>query len=687
MAVLGGALSLLPFPALAKALAEDSATSSESVTSAAVQVAAVPSEELLSDADVSASDSQVSVNVVTPNVLAPADVTLASPKFSKTSPTHVRAILPAEVNQLTQLPQASEVSPLAQLPDLPTDEPPENNPVGEEPVGEEPVPSVDAVEEPLLEQTGDISTEDAVDVEVPSSEPEIDATSSEPEAEAPLVEPETEAPEVAAPIENQGIVEGEIVPETGQAPSTAEEDLLDQTDLPPTELLADPNPLTVPTLESEVKLVEGAEQTVSLEEALELAYFNNQDLQVALLQLEQAEASLDQAEAAFSPSAFVQGSLTRTTTPGPFGEDNGLGTETDTQLNINPLRAEYDIFTSGQRKATVRAAEEQVRLQELEVTRRREELRLQTTTLYYDLQESGEQIRINQSFVEEAQRNQRDNELRRQAGVGTRFDVLRADVQLANAQQNLIQSRSQQQIARRNLARLLNVPSTVNLKATLVPAPDNWETTYERWSLTLEDSILLAFQSRVELEQQLAQREIGLQQARAARAANGPQLTVFAQYSGEDVLGSTRDGLGAPNEGFDFFDTDRYQLGLQFSMVLTDGGAARAQARQQEANAAIAEERFSEQLDQIRFDVEQAYFTLRANEENVRTARTAIEQAETALELANLRLDAGVGTQLDVLTAQSELTQAEGNWVSAALGYNRALASLQRAVSNLRATS
>ncbi|MEM6254495.1 MAG: TolC family protein [Cyanobacteria bacterium P01_D01_bin.156] len=472
---------------------------------------------------------------------------------------------------------------------------------------------------------------------------------------------------------------GEIIPETGQAPSTAESDLLQESALPPTNLLADPNPLSLPTLESEVVLED--EQTIALEEALELAYFNNQDLQVALLELDQAEASLAQARAAFSPSAITNANVTRTTSSGLLTGDPD-GTSTATALSIIPLRAEYDVFTSGQRLANVRAAKEQVRLNELEVERRREELRLDTTSLYYDLQESGEQIRINQAFVEEAQRNQRDNELRRQAGVGTRFDVLRADVQLANAQQDLIQSESQQRIARRNLARLLNIPSTINLNATPVPAPDSWEDTYERWSLTLEDSILLAFQSRVELEQQLAQREIGLQQARAIRAANGPQVNLFAQYRtlSTDLIDDNN------NDSFDIGAGEEFSFGVEFNMVLADGGAARASARQQELNAEIAEERYSEQLDLIRFEVEQAYFTLRANEENVRTARTAVTQASTALELANLRLDAGVGTQLDVLTSQSELTQAEGNWVSAALGYNRALASLQRAVSNLRAT-
>ncbi|MEM1238497.1 MAG: TolC family protein [Cyanobacteria bacterium P01_H01_bin.26] len=464
---------------------------------------------------------------------------------------------------------------------------------------------------------------------------------------------------------------GEIVPATGQAPSTATEDLLNDDDLPPVGYLADPNPLNVPTLEEEVFLQEGDEQTISIEEAIELAYFNNQDLQVALLELEQAEASLAEARAAFSPVVTTSADLTSQETDssetvfGTVGDDG-----VDTSLNAS-VRVNYDLFTSGQRIANVRAAKEQVRLSELEVDRRREELRLDTTTLYYDLQESGEQIRINRSFLEEAQQNQRDNELRRQAGVGTQFDVLRADVQLANAQQDLIQSQAQQRIARRNLARLLNFPSTLNINATPVPAPDSWEETYERWALTLEDSILLAFQGRAELEQQLAQREISLQQARASRAANGPQFGLFANYSWSDLLDDS---------------SDTYSFGAEFSMVLVDGGAARSRARQQEINADIAEERFSEVLDSVRFEVEEAYFTLRSNEENVRTARTAVTQAARALELANLRLDAGVGTQLDVLTAQSELTEAEGNWVSAALGYNRALASLQRAVSNLSAT-
>jgi outer membrane protein TolC len=74
---------------------------------------------------------------------------------------------------------------------------------------------------------------------------------------------------------------------------------------------------------------------------------------------------------------------------------------------------------------------------------------------------------------------------------------------------------------------------------------------------------------------------------------------------------------------------------------------------------------------------------LQANKENIATSQIAVSQAEEALSLANLRLQAGVGTQLDVLTAQRDLTEAQGNNVTAILGYNRALAAIQRAVSNV----
>ncbi|MCJ8281269.1 MAG: TolC family protein, partial [Rivularia sp. ALOHA_DT_140] len=98
------------------------------------------------------------------------------------------------------------------------------------------------------------------------------------------------------------------------------------------------------------------------------------------------------------------------------------------------------------------------------------------------------------------------------------------------------------------------------------------------------------------------------------------------------------------------------------------------------ADIQIAETQFSSQRNQIRFQVEQAYSQLQSNLENVQTSGAALNQAVESLRLARLRFQAGVGTQLEVLDAENALTQAEGNRITAILDYNRALASLQRAV-------
>ena len=434
----------------------------------------------------------------------------------------------------------------------------------------------------------------------------------------------------------------------------------------PDVLFADPNPLSLPTNPAEVEIDKSP--VITWEQAVELAYRNSQSLQAALLTLEQAEAALDEANAARLPTVSAGANITSQENNGSTIPGLGrVGESTiDTTLS-GSVDVAYDVLTGGSRAASIEAAQLQQQVSALSVETQQEQIRLDTTNLYYALQEAGEQIRINQSFLNEAERNLRDSQLRQEVGVGTRFDVLRAEVQFANARQSLIQSQSQQRIARRDIARLLNLPPTASLEATPVSVADTWP-------LTLEESILLAFQNRAELEQQLLQVDISEQQRRIALAAVRPRVSLFANYSLQGQLDN--------NDGFE----DNYSFGARFNMTLFDGGAARASARQQELSGEISEQQFGENLDQVRFDVEQAYFNLESNQENISTSQVAVAQAEEALNLANLRLQAGVGTQLEVLTAQSELTQAQVNNVAAILGYNRALAAIERAISNISAS-
>lgn len=440
-----------------------------------------------------------------------------------------------------------------------------------------------------------------------------------------------------------------------------------------------PNPLDFPTRPEEVELV--GTQPITLRQAAELAVRNNPDLQQVREQLVQAQAQLQQAEAANNPSVTANASLAQSgsqqpTSQSPFTVVNGQlapnpnADETDIQWSDSAvlggtLEVNYALFTSGQRSSSIRAAEGQVRAQQLEIERQTNQLILDVSNAYFDLQQAGAEVEIFQANLVQAEQSLRDAEALERAGVGTRFDVLQAQVDVANAQQDLTQQLSQLEIARRQLAQLLNISNSVNL------TPADPIEVAGVWELTLEQSIVQAFKNRAELEQQLVQRDVFENQRRAALAQLGPQVNLTGSASLQNNLDAGNGFLAS------------YQAGVGVSLNVFDGGAARAQARQNQARIAQAESQFNLLQDQIRFQVEQAYSQLQANFSNIQTTALAVQQATEALRLARLRFQAGVGTQTDVLRQQSALAQTQVSNLRAILGYNRSLATLQRSITNL----
>ncbi|MDZ4875003.1 MAG: hypothetical protein CLLPBCKN_004399 [Chroococcidiopsis cubana SAG 39.79] len=457
-------------------------------------------------------------------------------------------------------------------------------------------------------------------------------------------------------------------PKPAQPPANSQ--LNDRKAQIPSYLNPNPNPLRFPTKPEEVQVV-GA-QPITFQQALDLAQRNSTQLREARLNVQRSQAQLRQALAAEYPRLNLGAGVTNTGNnifseePEPSFLQQLTGSQTDTNNTrvTGNLSLSYDLFTSGLRPANIRAAEEQLRFNQLDLERTQEELRLNVANDYYELQRADENVRIQRSSVNNAQASLRDAQALEQAGVGTRFAVLQAQVQLAQATQRLTDALSQQRIARRQIA------TRINLNDSIVVTAADPVAVAGQWNFSLEDSIVLAFRNRAELEQQLAQRNINEQQRRAALAQLGPQISLAAQYNLNDTF----------DDGTNF--QDGYSLGGNLNLSLFDGGEARARARQEEADIAIAETNFAGQRNQIRFEVEQAFSQLQSNLENIQTTSVALEQSREALRLARLRFQAGVGTQTEVIDAEDDLTQAEGDRVNAILNYNRALAQIQRSISS-----
>ncbi|MEN8444101.1 MAG: TolC family protein, partial [Cyanobacteria bacterium J06555_13] len=400
---------------------------------------------------------------------------------------------------------------------------------------------------------------------------------------------------------------------------------------------------------------------ITLERAFQIAEQSNRDIEQAAIAVRQSEAAVREQQAGYQPSVSVSAGGDYSL---PISGDNEDSAGLDGGIGLS-----YTLLDFGRREAAVNISSAELQVTELELKVVRQTVRLDIATLYYELQNAIENVRINQAAVANSERNLRDTELREQAGVGTRYDSLQAQTQLADDQVNLLSAQNDQVVAERGLAQILGIGETIqNLAVEPIAREPNWP-------LSLEETVAQAYETRAELSQQRLEQTIQQDTAKLAQAELSPELSLSTGYSFSSSLIDTADTINSWQDGLN--------ISLDVEWTLYDGGVAQAQANQANASEAIAVSEFANQQDQIRLEVETAYLSLQSETKQISAAEVGIVSAEEGLNLAQLRFQAGVGTQLEVLTAQSDLTNAQSTLAQATTAYNQSIVELQRAISGL----
>jgi TolC family type I secretion outer membrane protein len=288
---------------------------------------------------------------------------------------------------------------------------------------------------------------------------------------------------------------------------------------------------------------------------------------------------------------------------------------------------------------------------------------------YYDTLLAAQQITVHEASVVLLQKEFEDQQHRFDAGTVPKFNVLRAEVAVANERPNLIRAKNQYRIAKNNLANLLgyNLPRDIwenlplNLTDTLAAEP---------YSVNLPDAIQQALTRRTEL---LALRkQIELQRLNIVNAKSGykPTVSVFAGYNWLNNQFNT--DLG--NE------LDGWNAGAQMSWNIFDGLLTHGKVVQADAQFAHAKTDLDDQMRQIELAVRTAYSDFIEAKEVLDSQTKVQEEADEALREAKARADAGTGTQLDVLDAETSLTQARTTQIQALHDYTAARAKVERAI-------
>ncbi len=263
----------------------------------------------------------------------------------------------------------------------------------------------------------------------------------------------------------------------------------------------------------------------------------------------------------------------------------------------------------------------------------------------------------------------KDQQNRFDAGTVPRFNVLQAEVALANAKPPLIQAENAFRISLYQLVRLLGMdyprghPSEVpfNVVGTLGYSPKPIDT---------DASIRVAIARNPSLK---AQRQTILAQASnvsAQFAGYFPSLNANVGYQVQNNTSS--ENLGDNLTGWFF--------GATGSWNIWDGGETYGRVAQAKAQLMQAKNNYDNGVRTVVLDVQEAISNLRQAKETIESQTASVVQATEALRLARERLDAGAGTQLDVLNAQVQLLQSQTNVLQARYDYIAAMAAYDRAL-------
>ncbi len=389
---------------------------------------------------------------------------------------------------------------------------------------------------------------------------------------------------------------------------------------------------------------------LTLEDSVNLALENNPEVKIAMINEKKAEASLDEAEANRGFTLGYNYSMVRAKQEG-FSAGNDFS---------NSLSLSLPLYTGGRLENAVDAAEIALESAKLGVDDTRQQLRMDTTNSYYSILQAQNQVTIYEQTVESLEEHLKNVKAQYHVGTVAKSDVLRSEVELADAQQGLIKAENARDLSVSNFNNVVGLPLDTDIRVTE-------ELGYEKYDLVLADCIAYALEHRADGKQ--AQLAIDAAEEYKSIAKSGYRPTISASASN-----------GWNDTDFPGTENESWQIGAKMSWNIFDMGVTKAQVRQADADLLKAQEQARQKLDAIQLEVRTAYLDVHEAEKRIHTSQVSVDKAEEDLKIARVRYRAGVGTNLDVMDAQVALTTAKMNYVQSLYDYNTSKAELDRAM-------
>jgi outer membrane protein TolC len=287
---------------------------------------------------------------------------------------------------------------------------------------------------------------------------------------------------------------------------------------------------------------------------------------------------------------------------------------------------------------------------------------------YYDTLLAQELIAVQEASLKLLERELSETTKRLRAGTVPQFNVLRAEVEVANARPKLIRAKNAFRKGKDRLATLLGEKIPTGTDELALQLTDKLQV--PAWQVDLTNAVALAFAQRTELMALRKSRQLRDEDVVSAKSGYKPSVQIFAGY-------------GAQSSQFSRDLTEEvhgWEAGAQLQWNIFDGFLTKGRVREAEGLRLRSSEELAEAERDVELEVRTAYSSFIEAREVLVSQEKVQESAEESLRLASAREAAGAATQLDVLDAQTALTDARSTKAVAWHEYAVARARLERAV-------
>lgn len=405
---------------------------------------------------------------------------------------------------------------------------------------------------------------------------------------------------------------------------------------------------------------------LSLEDALKLALLYNRDLERVVEEKEFAEGQILSAYGNVLPTISVSGTYTRLEDVNAF-EVGGNRIQLGALDNYSAtLSVTQPLFAGGSLGAGLRAAKYYEALTDENIRTQAEQTLYQTQSLYLQSLLLQEQLDVSKERVELSKAALGDVQNQQKFGTASEYNVLRAQVDLANARTQMININNslEQTLSQLFITMGVSQQSNISLDDSLSYEPADWNE---------EEAVQTALLNRPDLAGSKLTVELQEESVRSSYSSYFPTVSAYFDNS-----------WGRPNPAVQTLDEwgRIWNAGISVNWPLFSLNRE-GTIKQQKSTLRQQQITYLSMREQVLFEVHSAILALENAREAVEAQKLTLDQAREGLRLAKAQFKEGTIGQVALLDAQQSLTEAQFNYFSSLHDHALAKLDLNRATGQL----